>query len=86
MFSDLPIHTDEMFTEFYAMGFGRGRHRAWLHEQRCSSLSCNCIRDLQETVSEIPRADNPKIFLVQVGYVSGFTTELLSSPTNPEGM
>ena len=86
MFSDLPIHKDEMFSEFYEIGFGRGRHRAWLHEKRCISLSCHCIRDLQETVTKIPRADSPKIFLVKVGYVAGFTAELLGSPTNPEGM
>jgi hypothetical protein len=86
VFSDLPIHTDKMCTEFYAMGFGRGRHRAWLHKQRCSNLSCHCIRELQETVTEITRADTPKIFLVKVRYVSGFTAEPLGSPTNLEGM
>ncbi len=85
MFSDLPIYKDEMFSEFYEMGLSRGRHRAWLHEKRCSSLSCRCIRAFQGTVTEIPHADTPKIFLVKVGYISGFTAELLGSPTDREG-
>ncbi len=85
MFSDLPIFEDGMFTEFYEMGLERGRYQAWLHEKFCTRPSCSCITSLQEAIALIPRADTPKMFLVRVGYVCGFTSRLLNSFASPEG-
>lgn len=75
MLSNLPIHNDEMFSEFYNMGFSRGRHHAWLHGKNCPDSSCSCIQSLQEAVALIPHSDTQKNFLVRVGYVAGFAAE-----------